>query len=122
MNPQNCSPDAPKARRNPLVAGLLSLIAVSTLAMAAYSVHVAVRKADPQETVVLGQTRLATGSPAGLRILVRELPNTAPFEFEYSPRARYPLRVQTPATAVYEYYQPANRAQAPRAVLEAVRN
>jgi hypothetical protein len=32
--------------------------------------------------------------------------------FEYSLRARFPLRAQTPAAVAYEYNAPANRAQA----------
>ena len=32
--------------------------------------------------------------------------------FEYSLRARYPLRARTPATVAYEYYTPTNRAEA----------
>ena len=44
-------------------------------------------------------------------LYLRELSETAPFEFAYSLRAKYPLRVQSPPSTVYEYYQPANRAQ-----------
>ena len=32
--------------------------------------------------------------------------------FEYSLRPKYPLRARTPATTAYEYYTPANRAEA----------
>lgn len=32
--------------------------------------------------------------------------------FEYSLRPRFPLRARTPASVAYEYYTPANRAEA----------
>ena len=32
--------------------------------------------------------------------------------FEYSLRARFPLRAQTPSSVAYEYNSPANRVQA----------
>ncbi len=32
--------------------------------------------------------------------------------FEYTLRARFPLRAQTPAAVAYEYYTPANRSEA----------
>jgi alpha-2-macroglobulin-like protein len=51
----------------------------------------------------------ATGNQVILYL--RELSASAPFQFNYSLRAKYPLRVQTPPSAVYEYYQPQNRAQ-----------
>jgi hypothetical protein len=44
-------------------------------------------------------------------LYLRKLSESAPFQFSYSLRAKYPLRVQTPPSAVYEYYQPQNRAQ-----------
>jgi 5-hydroxyisourate hydrolase-like protein (transthyretin family) len=51
----------------------------------------------------------ATGNQVILYL--RELSESAPLQFNYSLRAKYPLRVQTPPSAVYEYYQPQNRAQ-----------
>jgi hypothetical protein len=51
-------------------------------------------------------------------LYLRELSNTTPFQFEYSLRAKYPLRVQTPPSAVYEYYQPGNRAESKAVVLQ----
>jgi hypothetical protein len=39
-------------------------------------------------------------------LYLRELSESAPFQFSYSLRAKYPLRVQTPRSAVYEYYHP----------------
>src|SRR5690349_16227641 len=50
------------------IAGGLFFLAVG---MAAYSLYVAVRSPDAQETVLLGQRSFAAGSPAGLRVLVR---------------------------------------------------
>jgi alpha-2-macroglobulin-like protein len=44
-------------------------------------------------------------------LYLRELSKSTPFQFSYSLRAKYPLRVQTPPSSVYEYYQPQNRAQ-----------
>ena len=51
-----------------IAAAMLGLLA---LAVGGYSLYVAVHQPDPQETVLLGQDRLAANSPAGLRILVR---------------------------------------------------
>jgi len=62
----------------------------------------------------------ATGNQVILYL--RELSNVTPFQFNYSLRAKYPLRVQTPQSAVYEYYQPQNRAQAKAVVLQALGN
>ena len=50
-------------------------------------------------------------------LYLRELTNEKAFQFDYSLRARYPLRVQTPRSAVYEYYQPQNRAESKAAVI-----
>jgi hypothetical protein len=44
-------------------------------------------------------------------LYLRELSKSTPFQFNYSLRAKYPLRVQSPPSAAYEYYQPQNRAQ-----------
>lgn len=40
-----------------------------------------------------------------------------PVEIRYRLRARYPVRVQAPRSAVYEYYNPENRAETPPTVL-----
>jgi uncharacterized protein YfaS (alpha-2-macroglobulin family) len=53
-------------------------------------------------------------------LYLRQLPAAAPFEFDYSLRAKYPLRVQAPPGVVYEYYQPQNRAQSRPTALEVV--
>ena len=60
----------------------------------------------------------ATGNQVILYL--REIPNQQPFQFDYSLRAKYPLRVQTPPNAVYEYYQPKNRAQTKPVFLQAL--
>ena len=60
----------------------------------------------------------ATGNQVILYL--REIPNGQPFQFEYSLRAKYPLRVQAPPSAVYEYYQPKNRAQTQPVILQAL--
>ena len=62
----------------------------------------------------------ATGNQVILYL--RELSNVTPFQFSFSLRAKYPLRVQTPPSVVYEYYQPQNRAQAKSVVLQAFGN
>ena len=51
-------------------------------------------------------------------LYLRRLSESAPFSFDYSLRAKYPLRVQTPASTVYEYYQPKNRAESHTQELE----
>ena len=53
-------------------------------------------------------------------LYLREISNLEPFRFEYSLWARYPLRVQTRPSAVYEYYQPQNRAETKPAFLQAL--
>ena len=57
---------------NPLVRIVVSLVMSAVLAVVAYSIYVSMHEPDRQETVVLGQTRIAAGSPAGLRIVVRD--------------------------------------------------
>jgi hypothetical protein len=51
-------------------------------------------------------------------LYLRELSGTQPLQFNYSLRAKYPLRVQTSPSAVYEYYQPGNRAESKTAALQ----
>ena len=51
-------------------------------------------------------------------LYLRELSTDKPFEFTYSLRAKYPLRVQTPVGAVYEYYHPQNRAESKSAMIQ----
>jgi len=52
-------------------------------------------------------------------LYLRDLPNEKPFQFDYSLRAKYPLRVQTPPSSVYEYYEPQNRAESKPVILQA---
>ncbi len=70
--PNSKVPDTRNARPlNPIMRLTVGVILMFVLAVAAYSIYVAEHEPDPQETVVLGQTKLAAGSPAALRILVR---------------------------------------------------
>jgi uncharacterized protein YfaS (alpha-2-macroglobulin family) len=68
--------------------------------------------------------RLAKFEVTGNQVILylRELSNTTPLQFSYTLRAKYPLRVQTPPSAVYEYYQPQNRAVSKPVVLQTVGN
>ena len=78
-------------RRNPIMRIAVGIILTFVLAVAAYSIYVAVHEPDPQETVVLGQTKLAAGSPAALRILVRNRVSGKPIkgaEVELSLRSK----------------------------------
>lgn len=52
-------------------------------------------------------------------LYLRELSESTPFQFSYSLRAKYPLRVQTPPSVVYEYYQPQNHARSEPVELQA---
>ena len=51
-------------------------------------------------------------------LYLRELSGATPLKFTYSLLAKYPRRVQTPASSVDEYYQPQNRAQSKPVELE----
>ncbi len=66
----NLPADANRAR-HPLVKIAASLIIAAALAIGGYSMYVAMHQPDPQETILLGQTKIASGSPAAFRILVR---------------------------------------------------
>jgi uncharacterized protein YfaS (alpha-2-macroglobulin family) len=55
-------------------------------------------------------------------LYLRELSESTPFQFSYSLRAKYPLRVQTPRSTVYEYYQPQNRAESEPVTLRVADN
>jgi type II secretory pathway pseudopilin PulG len=52
-------------------------------------------------------------------LYLRQLSNETPFQFNCAFRAKYPLRVQTPTSAAYEYYQPQNRAESKPVTLQA---
>ena len=55
-------------------------------------------------------------------LYLRQLSNETPFQFTCAFRAKYPLRVQTPTSAAYEYYQPQNRAESKPVILQAIGN
>jgi hypothetical protein len=60
-------------------AGLFWRTLVSLLAaFGVYSAYIAFHEPDPQETVLLGQTRICADSPAGWRIVVRDRVNLRP--------------------------------------------
>jgi uncharacterized protein YfaS (alpha-2-macroglobulin family) len=68
------------------------------------------------------QGRIAKFEVTGNQVILylRELSETAPFQFAYALRAKFPLRVQTSPSAVYEYYQPQNQAQSRPKILQVV--
>jgi uncharacterized protein YfaS (alpha-2-macroglobulin family) len=68
------------------------------------------------------QGRIAKFEVTGNQVILylRELSETVPFQFDYALRAKYSLRVQTPPSAVYEYYQPQNQAQSRPEILQVV--
>lgn len=57
---------------------ILLLLGVIIAAVTGYSLYIANYEPDPQETVIFGQSKLAAGSPAGLRILVRHFTSGKP--------------------------------------------
>jgi len=67
MAEQSSGPVSKRTFIHRIVGGLFFL----AVGMAAYSLYVALRSPDSQETVLLGQRTFAAGSPAGLRVLVR---------------------------------------------------
>src|SRR6266542_2818609 len=73
-------PSGPARPHNPIVISVVGIVLLLVAAVAAYSIYIAVHEPDPQETVILGQTKIASGSPAGLRILVRNRTSGKPVE------------------------------------------
>src|SRR6476620_2252069 len=69
-NPQS-NPSLPARPRSRIVRNIVAAVLLSLAAIAVYSIYVAVHTPDPQETVILGQEKIASGSSAGLRIFVR---------------------------------------------------
>ena len=65
------SPATPAHPRNPLIKIAMLMALLAAVSVVAYSIYIAVHEPDPQETVILGQTKMAAGSPTGVRILVR---------------------------------------------------
>jgi len=72
--PPNPAPAAGKW----ILKAIIVAVVVAVLAVTGYSVYVAKHEPDPQETIVLGQTRLAAGSPAAFRVLVRNRVSAVP--------------------------------------------
>jgi hypothetical protein len=63
--------------------------------------------------------RIAKFDVTGNQVILylRQIATKTPFTFDYRLRARYPLRVEAPASQVYEYYNPSNRNATPRVQL-----
>jgi hypothetical protein len=70
------------------------------------------------------ENRLEKFEVTGNQIILylRQLSNTTPLQFNYTLRAKYPVRVQTPPSSVYEYYQPENRAVSKAMLLNVVKS
>lgn len=51
-------------------------------------------------------------TPSRITLYLGDVRPGQEINFEYTLRARYPLRARTPSTVAYEYYTPANRANA----------
>src|SRR5882757_7342756 len=64
----------------PITKSLLGLIGFLIVGITAYSIYVAIHEPDPQETLVLGQVKIASGSRASLRILVRNRVSAKPIK------------------------------------------
>jgi hypothetical protein len=81
-NPQNGStPQSETSNsRNPITRTVLGVLLLLIVGMAVYSVYVAVHEPDPQETVILGQAKIALGSSTGLRVLVRNRVSEKPIQ------------------------------------------
>jgi uncharacterized protein YfaS (alpha-2-macroglobulin family) len=61
------------------------------------------------------ERRIERYSTTGRQVIIylRELAGGQPFRFKYRMRARHPLRVRTPPSQVYQYYEPEVRDEAP---------
>src|SRR5437867_9347309 len=55
-----------------------AIVAATVAGLVGYSCYVALHEPEPQETILLGQSRLAPGSPASWRLLVRNRTNGKP--------------------------------------------
>ena len=79
--PQSAAPSpATPAPRNPIIRIAILMALLATVSVVAYSIYIAVHEPDPQETVILGQTKMAAGSPTGVRILVRNRQTGRPIQ------------------------------------------
>ena len=81
-HPQTAAPSpATPARPRKLVFKTAILMAlVAAVSVVAYSIYIAIHEPDPQETVILGQTKMAAASPTGVRILVRNRQTGRPIQ------------------------------------------
>ena len=81
-HPQNApaspSPAAAASLTKRIIRAIALTVVAAVLAVGGYSIYVAVHEPDPQETILLGQTRIAAGCPAAFRILVRNRVSLAP--------------------------------------------
>src|ERR1051326_3338461 len=73
-------PSGPARPHNSIFISVVGIVLLLVASVAAYSIYIAVHEPDLQETVILGQTRIASGSPAGLRVLVRNRTSGKPVE------------------------------------------
>ncbi|MGA2852934.1 MAG: MG2 domain-containing protein, partial [Verrucomicrobiota bacterium] len=67
-----------KRTRNPVIKAVAGLLVAAVLSIAGYSIYVAAHEPDPQETIILGQTKIASGTSAAFRILVRNRVSNKP--------------------------------------------
>ena len=81
-HPQNTapSPASPTRPRNLIIKTIVLMALLAAVSVVAYSIYIAVHEPDPQETVILGQTKMAAGSPTGVRILVRNRQSGRPVQ------------------------------------------
>ncbi|EEF57983.1 MG2 domain-containing protein [Pedosphaera parvula] len=77
-----------------------------------------VDSSDFQSLLAAGKIEKFEATANQVVLYLRELSASVPFTFSYSLRARYPLRIQTSPSTVYEYYQSRNRAQSRSITLE----
>ena len=71
QNPSNSSSKVARFKKS-LLCVSIPLLLTMLFALIVYSIYVAVHEPDRQETVVLGQSKIASGSPAALRLIVRD--------------------------------------------------
>ncbi len=55
-------------------------------------------------------------------LYLREISKEKPFGLNYTLQPKYPLRVEAPASSVYEYYDPQNRAESVSQLIEVTAN
>jgi len=74
------SPATPAHPRNPIIKIAILMGLLAAVSVVVYSIYIAVHEPDPQETVILGQTKMVAGSPTGVRILVRNRQTGRPIQ------------------------------------------